>query len=255
MSLSCLIIDDEPLARALLADMLDDHDDIEIVGECESGRAALDHIRADPPDLIFLDVQMPGLDGFELLRALRGGPIPEVIFVTAFDQYALKAFEVHALDYLLKPFDEDRLAAALDRARQHLRRPDRALDAERIVALIEQLRTQDRHISRLVIREGERSFLQNVDEIDWLEADGKFVKVHVGDRYYTIRESLKRLQGLLDPERFLRISRSAIINLDRVRDITPWFHGDVMVRMRSGAEVPTTRSYRDQLKRILNEGA
>jgi two-component system LytT family response regulator len=234
--------------------MLAAHPDITVVGECGSGTQAVEAVRAEAPDLLFLDVQMPGLDGFQVLQELRRDALPEVVFVTAFDQYALRAFEVHALDYLLKPFDEERLARALERARAHLRRPDRQEDRRQILELLDELRGARRWRERLVIKMGERAFLQPVAEIDWIEADGKYVKVHVGPRTHTLRETLTQLSEVLDPERFLRISRSAIVNVDRIREIQPWFRGDHVVIMKNGAEVTSTRGYRDCLKELLDGG-
>jgi two-component system LytT family response regulator len=248
--LRALVVDDEPLARELLRRMLDEHPALEVIGECASGTQAVEAVRAERPDLLFLDVQMPGLDGFAVLRELAPD-LPEVIFVTAYDQYALRAFDVHALDYLLKPFDEERLARAIDRARAHLRRPDAESDRGRILELLDELRGARRWRERLVIRAGERAYLQPVAEIDWLEADGKYVKVHVGPRAHTIRETMTQLADVLDPRRFLRISRSAIVNVDRIREIQPWFRGDYVVILQNGAEVTSTRGYRDTLKALL----
>lgn len=250
--LRSLIVDDEPLARGLLRSMLDAHPDVEVIGEAGSGRQAVEAVRDQQPDLMFLDVQMPGLDGFEVLHALASDRLPEVVFVTAYDQYALRAFEVHALDYLLKPFDEERLARALDRARAHLRAPDRDRDRQRILELIDELRGVRRYRERLVIKVGDRAFLQPVAEIDWIEADGKYVKVHVGPKHHTIRDTMSQLSGVLNPDQFLRISRSAIVNLDRIKEIQPWFRGDYVVILKNGAEVPTTRGYRDSLKSLLD---
>jgi two-component system LytT family response regulator len=249
--LRALIVDDEPLARELLRAMLQVHDDVEVIGECGSGTAAVEAVRAEKPDLLFLDVQMPGLDGFEVLRELAPA-IPQVVFVTAYDQYALRAFEVHALDYLLKPFDEERLERAVQRARAHLRRPPEDGDRRQILRMLDELRGARRWRERLVIRVGERAFLQPVAEVDWLEADGKYVKVHVGPKAHVIRETMTQLAEALDPGRFLRISRSAIVNVDRIREIQPWFRGDYVVILRNGAEVTSTRGYRDALKALLN---
>jgi two-component system LytT family response regulator len=254
MPLRSLIVDDEPLARELLRRMLEQHDDVEVIGECGSGTQAVEAVRSERPELLFLDVQMPGLDGFAVLAELAP-EIPEVVFVTAYDQYALRAFDVHALDYLLKPFDEERLARALARARDHLRRPDAGGDRRQILALLEELRGTRTFRERLVIRVGERAFLQPVADIDWLEADGKYVKVHAGPRTHTMRETMTQLSEVLDPRRFLRISRSAIVNVDRIREIQPWFRGDYVVIMNNGAEVTSTRGYRDTLKALLNGGA
>jgi two-component system LytT family response regulator len=248
-TLRTLVVDDEPLARELLRKMLAEHDDVEVIGECASGTQAVEAVRAERPDLLFLDVQMPGLDGFEVLRELAP-ELPQVIFVTAYDQYALRAFDVHALDYLLKPFDEDRLARALQRARTHLR-VGRQESRGEVLALLDELRGARRWKERLVIRVGERAFLQPVAEIDWLEADGKYVKVHVGKQSHTIRETMTQLCESLDPRRFLRISRSAIVNVDRIREIQPWFRGDYVVIMQNGAEVTSTRGFRDALRDLL----
>jgi two-component system LytT family response regulator len=248
-ALRTLVVDDEPLARELLRKMLAEHGDVEVIGECASGTQAVDAVRAERPDLLFLDVQMPGLDGFEVLRELAP-ELPQVIFVTAYDQYALRAFDVHALDYLLKPFDEDRLARALDRARTHLRAGRQESRGE-VLALLDELRGVRWWKERLVIRVGERAFLQPVADIDWLEADGKYVKVHVGKQSHTIRETMTQLCESLDPRRFLRISRSAIVNVDRIREIQPWFRGDYVVIMQNGAEVTSTRGFRDTLRDLL----
>ena len=249
--LRALVVDDEPLARELLRRMLDEHPALEVIGECGSGTQAVEAVRAQRPDLLFLDVQMPGLDGFAVLRELAPD-LPQVVFVTAYDQYALRAFEVHALDYLLKPFDEERLERAVQRARAHLRRPADDGDRRQILEMLDELRGVRRWRERLVIRVGERAFLQPVAEVDWLEADGKYVKVHVGPKAHVIRETMTQLAEVLDPRRFLRISRSAIVNVDRIREIQPWLRGDYVVILRNGAEVTSTRGYRDTLKALLN---
>lgn len=244
-----LVVDDEPLARQLLIRMLQDHTDIEVVGQAGSGTAAVKEIRALEPDLVFLDVQMPGMDGFEVIGVLRDHS-PQIIFVTAYDHYALRAFEVHALDYLLKPFDEDRLAGALERARRQLTRKDDSGN-ERILSMLEELRRRDRYVERLVVKVGERVFLQPVQEVDWIEADGKFLKLHVGKDVHTIRETLSKLCTLLDPQQFARISRSSVVNIRRIREIQPWFRGEYVVVMKSGAQVTSTRSHRDALTRLM----
>jgi two-component system, LytTR family, response regulator len=246
-----LVIDDEPLARQLLISMLEEHPDIRVEGEADNGTDAIEAIRRLDPDLVFLDVQMPELDGFDVLAGMPKDRVPEVIFVTAFDHYALRAFEVHALDYLLKPFDEDRLGAALARARRHLARPDRVDDTHRILQLLQDLQRKGRYIERLVIRVGDRSILQPVGEIDWIEADGKHLRVHVGRTQHVIRETMTQVCELLDPAQFMRVSRSAIVNIDSIREIQPWFRGEHAVVLKDGTQVYTTKSYRDAVTKLL----
>lgn len=250
-SLRCVIVDDEPLARDLLRDMLSAYDDVQVLGEFADGRAALRSIKKLGPDVVFLDVQMPKMDGFDLVQEMDPASMPEIVFVTAYDRYALRAFEVHALDYLLKPFDEERLDRALRRAREHLRKPERTQDLSRILALLEDLGASDRYPDRIAIRRSDRTILQPVAEIEWLEADGKHVKIHVGERTYSIREAMSRLEKLLDPRRFLRVSRAAIVNVDRIREVQPWFHGDHVVVLKNGDQVTTTRTYRAAVNRLL----
>lgn len=249
--LRCVVVDDEPLARDLLRGMLEAYSDVEVVAECADGRTALRAIRKLDPDLVFLDVQMPKMDGFDLVQELDPETMPSIVFVTAYDRYALRAFEIHALDYLLKPFDEERLDRALTRARDHLGRADRGEELSRVLALLEDLGARDRYPDRIAIRRSDRTILQPVVDIDWLEADGKHVKFHVGDRTFAIREAMSRIERLLDPRTFLRVSRSAIVNVDRIREVQPWFHGDHVIVLQSGDQVTTTRTYRSSVNRLL----
>ena len=249
--LRCVVVDDEPLARDLLRGMLEAYSDVEVVADCADGRTALRAIRKLDPDLVFLDVQMPKMDGFDLVQELDPETMPSIVFVTAYDRYALRAFEIHALDYLLKPFDEERLDRALTRARDHLGRADHGEELSRVLALLEDLGARDRYPDRIAIRRSDRTILQPVAEIDWLEADGKHVKFHVGDRTFAIREAMSRIERLLDPRMFLRVSRSAIVNVDRIREVQPWFHGDHVIVLQSGEQVTTTRTYRSSVNRLL----
>jgi two-component system LytT family response regulator len=248
----CVVVDDEPLARELLRGMLEAHSDVEVVAECTEGRDALRAIQRFRPDLVFLDVQMPKMDGFDLIQELDPHSMPEIVFVTAYDRYALRAFEIHALDYLLKPFDEERLDRALERARTRARRAEGSQDLSRILALLEDIGARDRYPDRIAIRRSDRTLLQPVTEIDWLEADGKHVRVHVGDKSYAIREAMTRVQRMLDPRKFLRVSRSAIVNADRIREIQPWFHGDHVIVLENGDQVTTTRTYRSAITHLLD---
>ena len=260
MPIRCVIVDDEPPARDLLRAMLAEYRDVEVVAEYGNGAEAVEGIERERPDLVFLDIQMPEGNGFDVIGALDPASLPPIVFVTAYDQYALKAFEVHALDYLLKPFDRKRLALSVQRARDLAARPrdDRAADREaesrRLMALVAMMRAQERSQERLAVRVGERTVLQRVDAIDRIEADAKFARIHVGEKVYTMRETMRNLERRLDPARFLRVSRSAIVNVDRVREIQPWFNGDYVLVMQDGSNVTTTRGYRDAVTRLLGRG-
>lgn len=242
-----IIVDDEPLARQLMRTLLAEHPEVEVVGEFASSSEALKGVTALAPDLVLLDIQMPGIDGLQLGEMLTHlAEVPTVVFVTAYDEYAIRAFEVHAVDYLLKPVAPARLAAMLARVggrRDHGR--------EALRHMVEALATRDRRGRRIAVRVGERTYLLRTDEIEWVEADGKFVKIHVAAKTYSMRETMKSMEARLDATQFLRVSRSAIVNLDRVREIQPWFNGDYMVIMQNGAEVATTRSHRDALRTLL----
>jgi two-component system, LytTR family, response regulator len=241
-----VIVDDELPARQLMRTMLEDHAEVSVVGEFATASEALQGIATLAPDLVLLDIQMPGTNGLQLAEALsRLAEVPEIVFVTAFDEYAIQAFEVHAVDYLLKPVDPGRLERTLNRVRGG----DRG--ASSIRQAMEALAGRERRTRRLAIRTRERTYLLRPEEVDWLEADGKYVKVHCGSKIYTMRETMKSLEERLDGEIFLRVSRSAIVNLDRVREIQPWFNGDYMILMHGGSEVPTTRGYRDPLRELI----
>ncbi len=252
-TITALIADDEPLARELLRSMLAKHPEIIILGECRDGEETIMMVRQHRPDLLFLDIQMPELDGFEVLHEIPNDLMPMVIFVTAYDQYAIRAFEVYALDYLMKPFDEDRLQTAVTRARhtlgQHAEKENTI--AARMYKLLQQMQTRPQYVERVVIREGDRVFLQSAAAIDWFEADGKYTRVHVGKDVHAIREGITKLEQELDPSRFLRISRSAIINIDQIRELRSWFQGDYLVVLKSGKQLTSTRTYREGLQALL----
>ena len=248
-----LVVDDEPLAREGTRMLLEGDPEIAVVGEAGSGREALAQIVALRPDLVFLDVQMPEMDGFAVLSALAPGPLPAVIFVTAYEGHALRAFEVHALDYLLKPFDDERFADALGRAKAQLRL--RALGQQpQLQALLAALGhagdagevSERAPASRLAIKDGSRVVFLRTEEIDWIEAADYYVQVHAGERCYLHRESMSRLEAQLAGERFVRIHRSAIVNWDRVREVRSQGR-EVLVRLQGGAELRVARSHRDRL--------
>jgi two-component system, LytTR family, response regulator len=236
-----LIVDDEPLARERIRTLLAGEPDIEIAGEAHDGASAVEAIRTLSPGLVFLDVQMPEMDGFAVLERLNPAAMPAVIFVTAFDRYAIRAFEVCALDYLLKPFDRERFSKALARARS-------ADDVSaRVRAVLEQWTGRPKFIDRLVIRSGGRVFFLRVEELDWIEAAGNYVRLHAGGEEHLYRETMSRLEASLDPAKFARIHRSAIVNVDKVKELHPLFRGDYSVTLRNGRKLTLHRSYRSRL--------
>jgi two-component system LytT family response regulator len=246
-----LVVDDEPLAREKIRGMAADDAELRVVGECSNGAEAIDAIQALRPDLILLDVQMPEVGGFAVLEALKDEGLPPVIFITAYDHYAVRAFEFHALDYLLKPFDRERFCAAIDRAKRQIRRENGgALDA-RILALLEQMREQPRYTERLVVKTGGRVFFLNAEEIDWVEAEGNYVSIHAGKKAYLLRETISGIEGQLDPHHFVRIHRSAVVNINRIKELQPWSHGEYHVILHDGTQLTLSRSYRDNLQSAL----
>jgi two-component system, LytTR family, response regulator len=247
-----LLVDDESLAREMLREMLQDDPQVIIVGESCNGREALEAIRTHAPDLIFLDVQMPELGGFEVLEAL-GRDIPRVIFVTAYDQYAVRAFEVHALDYLLKPFDQERFDISWQRARaQILRDRDGGTD-QRILALLEEMKAGKKYLERLVIKASGRIYFLETAEIDWIEAEGNYVSVHSAKKSHLLRETISSLESQLDPKKFLRIHRSSIVRIDRIQELQPWFHGEYRIILQNGTQLTLSRNYRDKLQEALGK--
>ena len=245
-----LVVDDEPLARARVRQLLEEDDDVTLLGECADGVEAIAAIREQRPDLVFLDVQMPEKGGFDVLAALDPADRPAVVFVTAHDHHAIQAFEVNALDYLLKPFDEDRFRRTLARAKAALRTDPHELH-RRTLALLEELKSpRPAPADRLMIREAGRLFFLRTDEIDWIESDGNYVRLHASGASHQLRETLSRLEAQLDPGRFLRIHRKAIVNLDRVKEIQPLFHGEHRVILADGTELTLSRGYRDRLARF-----
>jgi two-component system LytT family response regulator len=249
-----LIVDDEPLARRNLRVLLEKDPHIEILDECRNGPDAVKAINTLSPDLIFLDIQMPGMDGFDVLARVGPKRIHAIIFVTAFDQYALKAFEVHALDYLLKPFDDERFARALGRAKSQIAGHDINELSNRLLALLEERESERKgskerqdYLTRLMIRVSNRVTLLKVHEIDFIEADGNYAKVHVGRKAHLLRETMHDLESQLDPAKFVRIHRSIIVNLDRIRELQPHFNGDYVVVLEDGRQLRLSRTRREAL--------
>jgi two-component system LytT family response regulator len=249
--LRCLIVDDEALAREALRSYVDLDPDLEVVGEAKDGPDALDLLPAARPDLLFLDVQMPEMSGFELLAQImsKGLHLPTVIFVTAYDRYALEAFEVHAADYLLKPIREERFRDAVATARSRIAADRGWYERQRLAALLAV--AEGPRVRRLPVRAGGRIEFVSLDEVEWVGAEGNYVRLHLTDRSCVVRETLNAMEAILDPARFMRIHRSAIVNIDRIKDLRPWFTGEYIVRMASGHELTLTRSYRDNLRRLI----
>ena len=246
-----LVIDDEPLARGLIREMLQSDPEADIVGECANGCDAISSIRALSPDLIFLDVQMPELGGFEVLESLKDGELPAIIFVTAYDQYAVRAFEVHALDYLLKPFDRQRFGVAWERAKSRLFEGEVNRGDRRVLSLLEELRAGPQYIDRLVIKAEGRIFFLDVEDIHYIEAEGNYVGVHNGKKAYLLRETIGRLESQLNPKEFLRIHRSAIVRIDKIKELQPWFHGEYRVILDGGKQLMLSRNYRAKLQEAV----
>ena len=253
-----LIVDDEPLARRNLRLLLSKDPQIEILDECRNGREAVKAINTLSPDLIFLDIQMPEMDGFDVLAHVGPENIHAIIFVTAFDQYALKAFDVHALDYLLKPFDDERFAHALQRAKTQIEAREINRVSKRLLALLEERESerkaapeQSSYLTRVMIKAAGRVVLLKVAEIDFIEADGNYAKLHVGRKAHLLREKMHDLEGRLDPAKFVRIHRSIIVNLDRIKEMQPHFNGDYIVVLDDGRQLRLSRTRRENLEAKL----
>ncbi len=280
-----LIVDDEPIARRRVRRLLRMEDEVEVVGECAGGQEAVAAIREHNPDLVFLDVQMPDLDGFGVVAALGEEKLPAIVFITAYDEYAVRAFDVHAMDYLLKPFDPDRFRAAFARARQHMEQLSSAEAGRRITSLLEQVLgeaktgalvaagaaggggatavatapaaapARTRYLDRLMVKHDGRVFFVKVADVDWFEASGNYVRVYVGRASHLIRETMHGIEAQLDPNEFARIHRAVIVNLDRIRELQPWFAGDYIVILRDGRQLKLSRTYREQLQARMHRMA
>jgi two-component system LytT family response regulator len=254
-----LVVDDEPLARRTITDLLRADPDIEVVGECGSGADAVASIRGPPPDLLFLDIQMPGMSGFDVLSQIEPERIPAIVFVTAFDEYALRAFEVHALDYLLKPFTDERFREALAQSKSHVRLKEVDRLSQGLRALLDERAGRDapkrkNFLTRFMIRLGGRIFFVNPSDVDWIEADNYYAKLHVARKAHLLRVSMNELEERLDPRTFLRIHRSSIINLDRVKELHQNPNGEYVVVLKDGTELKLSRARRERLEDLLTGG-
>ena len=253
MTVRAIVVDDEPLARERVVTLLGENPEVQIVAQCGDGHQATKAIIDLQPDLVFLDVQMPDRDGFGVLEAVGADRLPAVVFVTAFDEYALRAFDVHALDYILKPITPDRFKRALARAVSAIgERRGRASDP-RLVRLLEELAARDRP-DRLVVKADGRIHLLRPAEIDWVEADGKYARLHVGKNVHAVRQPLRQIAERLSPHGFVRIHRSAIVNVDRIRELEPWFHGEYVVWLKDGRKLTSSAAYSVELHRLVSGG-
>lgn len=236
-----LVVDDEPLARERIIDLLKADTDIEIVGECPDGGKAVTAIQELAPQLLFLDIQMPVMNGFKVLAAIEGVPMPAVVFVTAYDQYALRAFEVHALDYLLKPFSRKRFARALQHAKSEIMRGQSEEVNRKLLSMLESLSPPSRYLERLVVKSAGRIFFVRVEQIDWIDTVGNYARLHIGRDTHLIRDTLNNLEAKLDPNRFLRIHRSSIVNIDSVKELQLMPNNDYLVLLHDGTQLPLSR--------------
>ena len=253
MTLKALIVDDEPLARERIRQLLAGEEDVELVGECKDGEEAVVAIELRRPDVVFLDVRMPKADGLEVVAALDPGDLPSVIFVTAYDEYALRAFEVHALDYLLKPVSRERFAKALERVRDERRRSNGDL-GERLLGLLDDLKEGKPPLERLCVRSGGRIVFLKTREIDWIDGAGNYVRIHAAGEAHLMRSTLGGMAARLDPDKFVRVHRSTIVNVDRVRSVETTPAGDHVLILEEGQRLTVGRSHRQGLERILGNG-
>jgi two-component system LytT family response regulator len=254
-----IIADDERLARKKLRILLDSEPEVQVVAECEDGRQTVSAIHAHLPDLLLLDIQMPDLDGFQVLGEISPAQMPVVIFTSAYDQYAIRAFEAHALDYLLKPFDQERLHHAIERARSELRKSGDREITHRILDLLSRVRSETPSVSelddRLVIKAKGRVIFLNLDEIDWVEAAANYVRLNVGKESYLFRETISRTSERLNPNHFIRIHRSTIVNVRKIKELIPVNSGEYIVVLKTGKELSCSRGYRAALQRVIDKNS
>ena len=266
-----IIVDDEIPGRNALSAMLNPDPDIEIITECRNGLEAIMQIRQHTPDLVFLDVQMPGADGFQVIEEIGVEQMPVTVFVTAYDRHAIRAFSVRALDYLLKPFDHERFDNALLRAKNQVRQQSLGSMSEKLLELLNDLQgdpkattmqkddkaifdyAEAKQPERLLIKSAGRIYFIKTEEIDWIEAMSEYVKLHVGSKTHLMRETLQNLHAKLDPKKFLRIHRSTVVNIERIKDLQPLFKGEHVVTLESGTRLKSSRSYRSSLQKLINE--
>jgi two-component system LytT family response regulator len=256
-----LIVDDEPLARKGVAQLLDAVDDVTVVGEAADGPQAVEQIREQEPDLAFLDVQMPEMTGLEVVREVGADQMPVTIFVTAYDEYALDAFEAQALDYLLKPIDEERFAEALDRARTQIRQAEASALGDQLRGLLRQYAEEDDTeedapppIERFTVRSRNRIYFVDAEDVQWIESEGDYVALHDGEETHLVRRTMKELEDRLDPDRFLRVHRSYIVNTNYVEELRPLDHGTYRLIMAAGTPLKSSRGYSENVEALIESG-
>jgi len=252
MRLTVLIVDDEPLAREGLRRFVSSDAEVGTVREARNGREAIASIRDDTPDLVLLDVQMPRMDGFGVVGAIGAERMPPVIFVTAHDQYAIRAFEISAVDYLLKPVTEARFRTAFARVKRRLGAAPAGDSARQILVALDAIASPQKHLTRLAVRDGEKTVLVPVEDIEWIEALQNYVRLHAGAATYVLHVAMSTLESALDPERFVRIHRSHIVNLQRIRQLWSFTHGQYVVELHSGRRLQSGRTYGDRIRRLMS---
>jgi two-component system, LytTR family, response regulator len=243
-----LVVDDELLGRERICSLLNQHAEIKIVGECANGRQAVEAIRNLKPDLVFLDVQMPKINGFDVVEIIGAENMPVVIFVTAYDKYAIPAFEINAVDYLLKPFDEERFEKAVDRAKREIKRQESPTEIkENLRELLKEVKNEPKYLKRIPVKSAGGTIFVSTEEIDWISASGHYLELHIGNETHLIREKLAVIETKLDPQIFMRIHRSTIVNLDRIKSLHPLFNGDQLVLLKNGVKLNLSRNYYGKL--------
>ncbi|WP_103030254.1 LytR/AlgR family response regulator transcription factor [Salinibacter altiplanensis] len=252
MPIRALIVDDEPLARTGVRQLVEPLDNVTIVGEATDGDEAVRQIKAQEPALVFLDVQMPEMSGLEVVREVGVEAMPLTIFVTAYDQYALEAFEAHALDYLLKPIEEARFQEAMERARQQLRQTEADTLNQQLRGMLREYADEETSIERFTVQSRDRIYFVDAEDVQWIESEGDYVALHDGDDAHLVRKTMKKLEEQLDADRFLRVHRSYIVNVEHIDELRPLDHGTYQLRMASGTPLKTSRGYSDNIDALLD---
>ena len=250
MRIKALIVDDEPLARDRIRELLKEHPEVEVIGEARNGQEAIAAVANHNPDLVFLDVQMPDLDGFDVLRNLDVERLPVIIFVTAYDQYALRAFDVHAVDYLTKPFDRERFARAVDQAKVFMKGAKEP-DTARILNMLQELRAGTRYLERFAIKNGETLFFVRAEDVDAIEAQGNYVRLSLANSSHLVRDTLNNIESQINPRTFVRIHRRTIVNINRVKEVQTWGRGEYRVVLVTGAHYTLSRGYRQHFEEFI----
>ena len=253
MRIKALIVDDEPLARDRIREMLKEHPEVEVIGEARNGQEAVDFVANQNPDLVFLDIQMPDLDGFDVLQKLDAAQLPLIIFVTAYDQYALRAFDVHAVDYLTKPFDRERFAEAIDHAKVFMKGA-REPDTARILNMLQELRAGSRYLERFAIKNGETLFFVRAVDVNAIEAQGNYVRLNLANSSHLLRDTLNNIESQINPRMFVRIHRRTIVNIDRIKEVQTWARGEYRVVLVTGAHYTLSRGYRQHFEKFIKLG-